>query len=70
MYLVDHKGNPYTGAESEFWNTGQGRHFLNEIVPSSPNLCSYYSQRPSNINKYIPQDWKSNPPNNVMFGTS
>jgi protein gp37 len=72
MPLVDHKGNPYTEAESEFWNTGQLRdHFFNEIVPSSPNLMFLLlTKRPSNINKYIPQDWKSNPPKNVMFGTS
>jgi hypothetical protein len=69
--LVDHKGNPYSEAESEFWNTGQLRdHFFNEIVPSSPNLCSYYSQRPSTLTNTYSQDWKSNPPKNVMFGTS
>jgi protein gp37 len=28
------------------------------------------TKRPSNINKYIPDEWKSNPPRNVMFGTS
>lgn len=28
------------------------------------------TKRPSNINKYIPESWKVNPPGNVMFGTS
>lgn len=28
------------------------------------------TKRPSNINKYIPEEWKQNPPANVMFGTS
>jgi protein gp37 len=28
------------------------------------------TKRPSNINKYIPIEWKENPPKNVWFGTS
>ncbi|HCW06660.1 MAG TPA: hypothetical protein DGG95_04760 [Cytophagales bacterium] len=36
-----------------------------------PNLMFLLlTKRPSNINKYIPSEWKSNPPPNVMFGTS
>jgi protein gp37 len=36
-----------------------------------PNLIFLLlTKRPSNINKYIPESWKSNPPANVMFGTS
>lgn len=36
-----------------------------------PNLMFLLlTKRPSNINKYIPESWKSNPPSNVMFGTS
>ncbi len=30
----------------------------------------FLTKRPSNINKYIPESWKTNPPSNVMFGTS
>lgn len=30
----------------------------------------FLTKRPSNINKYIPEIWKTNPPKNVMFGTS
>ena len=72
MPLVDHKGNAYNTEESEFWNTGQLRDkFFNEVVPNSPNLrFLLLTKRPSNINKYIPESWKQNPPENVMFGTS
>lgn len=36
-----------------------------------PNLMFLLlTKRPSNINKYIPESWKVNPPENVMFGTS
>jgi protein gp37 len=45
--------------------------FFNEVVPNSPNLLFLMlTKRPSNINKYIPESWKTNPPKNVMFGTS
>lgn len=69
---TDHKGNPYLENESEFWNTGQLRDkFFNEVVPACPNLMFLLlTKRPSNINKYIPDSWKINPPVNVMFGTS
>lgn len=72
MPLVDHNGNPYLKSNSQFWNTGQLRDkFFNEIVPKCPNLMFLLlTKRPSNINKYIPENWKSNPPKNVMFGTS
>ncbi len=36
-----------------------------------PNLVFLFlTKRPSNINKYIPEHWKTSPPQNVMFGTS
>lgn len=36
-----------------------------------PNLIFLFlTKRPSNINKYIPEEWKANPPSNVMFGAS
>ncbi len=45
--------------------------FFNEIVPNSPNLMFLLlTKRPSNINKYIPEEWKDSPPKNVMFGAS
>lgn len=70
--LVNSKGNNLLEGESEFWNTGQLRDkFFKEVVPESPNLMFLLlTKRPSNINKYIPESWKDNPPNNVMFGTS
>ena len=72
MPLVDNVGNALTEGKDEFWNTGQLRDkFFNEIVPNCPNLMFLLlTKRPSNINKYIPQEWQDNPPNNVMFGTS
>lgn len=70
--LVDHRGNPITQNDNELWNTGLLRDkFFNEIVPDCPNLMFLLlTKRPSNINKYIPEEWKENPPKNVMFGTS
>jgi len=70
--LVNHKGEPIKEDEAEFWNTGQLRDkFFNEVVPNSPNLTFLLlTKRPSNINKYVPESWKENPPANVMFGTS
>ena len=52
--------------------TGELRdRFFHEVVPDSPNLLFLLlTKRPSNINKYIPDGWKKNPPRNVMFGTS
>lgn len=45
--------------------------FFHDVVPNSPNLMFLLlTKRPSNINKYIPENWKLNPPENVMFGTS
>lgn len=45
--------------------------FFNEIIPGCQNLeFLLLTKRPSNINKYIPESWKSSPPKNVMFGTS
>lgn len=70
MPLVDHKGNPVIGGT--FLTTGHLRDkFFNEVVPNCPNLMFLLlTKRPSNINKFIPQSWKSNPPENVIFGTS
>jgi protein gp37 len=72
MSLVDSYGKPLIEGESEFWSTGQLRNkFFNEVIPNSPNLMFLLlTKRPSNINKYIPESWKKNPPKNVMFGTS
>lgn len=66
MPLINHKG------EKLPYNTGSLRKKLfEEIVNKTPNLMYLFlTKRPSNINKYIPESWKKNPPKNVMFGTS
>ena len=71
MPLVDHNGISFSKTE-KYWNTGQLRDkFFNEVIPNCPNIMFLLlTKRPSNINKYIPENWKSNPPKNVMFGTS
>lgn len=72
MPLINHQGKLNVEGENEFCNTGQLRDkFFEEIVPNSPNLMfQLLTKRPSNINSYIPETWKENPPANVMFGTS
>ena len=66
MPLINSKG------ESTGLDTGVLRNKLfNFVIPASPNLMFLLlTKRPSNINKYIPESWKTNPPSNVMFGTS
>lgn len=45
--------------------------FFTHIVPNCLNLdFLLLTKRPSNINKYIPEEWLENPPENVMFGAS
>lgn len=57
---------------SDRLTTGHLRDILfYQFVPKCPNLLFLLlTKRPSNINKYIPDEWKINPPANVMFGTS
>ena len=64
--LMDNKKNP------QGHTTGDIR---DELFTQMVNKCTnliflFLTKRPSNINKYIPEDWKQNPPQNVMFGTS
>lgn len=68
MPLIDSKGEQYMRI-----NTGVKREefFANISLGMYPNLMFLMlTKRPSNINKYIPAEWLSNPPTNVMFGTS
>lgn len=45
--------------------------FHNISIGRYPNLkLLLLTKRASNINKYIPEHWKTNPPVNVMFGAS
>lgn len=67
MPLIDSKGN------KRKYQTDQLRWllFANIDFGKYPNLMFLLlTKRPSNINKYIPENWKINPPANVMFGTS
>lgn len=67
MPLVDSKGN------ERLYTTDKLRWllFFNIDAGKYPNLMLLFlTKRPSNINKYIPENWKTNPPANVMFGTS
>jgi len=68
MPVIDSKG-----IEISNLNTGMIREtFFNRVNENRyPNLMFLLlTKRPSNINKYIPFEWKLNPPSNVMFGTS
>jgi len=68
MPTIDSKG-----IEVANINTGMIRDtFFTRISENRyPNLMLLLlTKRPSNINKYIPESWKQNPPANVMFGTS
>ncbi|HNO71536.1 MAG TPA: DUF5131 family protein [Bacteroidia bacterium] len=67
MHLIDHKKTAITGVTTQDLRD----RFFKEVIPNSPNLIFLLlTKRPSNINKYIPDNWKEVPPNNVMFGTS
>lgn len=68
MPLIDSKGKTIDGI-----NTGDLRDQLFggiEIGVFPDIIFLFLTKRPSNINKYIPEAWKRNPPSNVMFGTS
>jgi len=76
MPVIDSKGNTNIDCHCDVCDgTLTTEHFrqwfFNSVVPASPNLLFLLlTKRPSNINKYIPESWKVNPPENVMFGTS
>lgn len=60
------------GDNIEVHNIEYLRNYLfTKVIPASPNLLFLLlTKRPSNINTMIPEEWKTNPPVNVMFGTS
>lgn len=67
MPLIDHELDPVA------MNTGELRDQLFNDISNNryPNLIFLLlTKRPGNINKYIPLKWKTNPPDNVWFGTS
>jgi protein gp37 len=67
MRMIDRKGNELGETTGEL----RDQLFMNIDAGMYPNLMFLFlTKRPSNINKYIPESWKENPPANVMFGTS
>ena len=66
MPLIDSKGVALQSTTGDL-----RRAFFESVVPASPNLMFLLlTKRPSNINKYIPEAWKTTPPANVIFGAS
>lgn len=62
-----------SNGEIQNYSTEALRAMLFQRIQSNqyPNLMFLLlTKRPSNINKYIPLIWATNPPKNVMFGTS
>lgn len=71
MPVVDWNGNQFSDLT---YSTERIRDTLFSKISAGifPNLLFLFlTKRPSNINKYIPLQWKAlSPPENVMFGTS
>jgi protein gp37 len=66
MPVIDHKGT-LMGYKTDLLRN----RLFEEEIPECPNLMFLLlTKRPANINRYIPDNWKENPPENVMFGTS
>lgn len=73
MMDIFEKPMPLIDANIPEYTTGVLRNRLFEFIELGyyPNLMFLFlTKRPSNINKYIPLSWKTNPPTNIMFGTS
>jgi len=73
MMDIFEKPMPVIDANIPEYNTGVLRDRLFDQISKwwYPNLVFLFlTKRPSNINKYIPESWKTNPPENVWFGTS
>lgn len=75
MPVVDSKGDKIYLDDMDVFGMTTGdlrKTFFNNISKGEyPNLMFLLlTKRPSNINKYIPDSWKKQPPSNVMFGTS
>lgn len=72
MMDIFEKPMPLMGEEWAGKTTGDLRdRFFREFVPMCTNLrFLLLTKRPSNIKKYVPAEWLTNPPENVMYGTS
>lgn len=66
--MIDNAGNIITGVTTGDLREAFFREISNGMFPNLMFLL--LTKRPGNINKYIPEAWKQNPPENVMFGTS
>ncbi len=67
MPLIDRNGIQLEHTTGDL----RSRFFQNISDGMYPNLdFLLLTKRPSNINKYIPESWKIDPPTNVMYGTS
>lgn len=73
MMDIFEKPMPIIGSDNPEYTTGALRDKLFKQISDGlyPNLMFLLlTKRPSNIRKYIPDSWKGNPPNNVMYGIS
>lgn len=77
MMDIFEKPMPYIDSSSKEINTRfdtsamRHRLFFEITTGKYPDLIFLFlTKRPSNINKYIPDRWKTDPPKNVWFGTS
>lgn len=73
VQVVSFKGEPMYHTDGNLLDTGHLRNQLFDRISEGryPNLSLLLlTKRPSNINKMIPSLWKTNPPKNLMYGTS
>lgn len=73
MPIINHNGEPVMYSYNGVVTTKHLQSGLFELITAGefPNLLFLFlTKRPSNINKMIPELWKTDPPGNVMFGTS
>lgn len=69
--LIDSKGLSIVIDKKEMCTDYLRDKYFNEVVPITPNLLHLMlTKRPSNIIRFTPREWRTNPPNNIMFGTS
>lgn len=68
MPLVGGDGNKKQGTDTGFLRSLLFQQITAGLYDNL--LFLFLTKRPSNINKYIPESWKTDPPENVMFGTS
>lgn len=68
MPAINHKMESLAPLQTGFYRDLLFRYISEGQYPNL--LFLLLTKRPSNINKYIPESWKTDPPKNVMFGTS